>query len=470
MKIVVYYGGRGLLDDPTLYVLKKMEDVLRELRVSIERYNIYEHKNEIATLPQTFKEADGIILATTIEWLGIGGYMQQFLDACWLYGDKEKISHTYMQPIVMSTTYGEREGEMTLSNAWEILGGLPCPGLCGYVEDLTTFQMNKDFGLIIEKKAENLYRTISQKIKSLPSSNQAIKQNVSRTQSMNLTPQESEQLSKYVSDDSYVKQQKEDIEELASMFKDMLGQTKSDEDMPYIKELESHFIPTEDFKARYSLIIEDIKKPLYWCGWGRTCFALWTGKRGGCGCKDEQKCSSVHFGWTNDVPESLYDRGNDSAGEFQNPSYVRSDFCILKDRRTKMRDDNCIFCKLANGDIPTNSIYEDEDFNVILDASPATKGHALILPKNHFANLFEIPEDMDAKAFILAKKIAKKMKDVFGCDGVNIVQNNGVAAGQTVFHFHIHLIPRYEGDHAGVTWKPGTLTDEQREEILQEWK
>ena len=180
-----------------------------------------------------------------------------------MYGDKEKISHTYMQPIVMSTTYGEREGEMTLSNAWEILGGLPCPGLCGYVEDLTTFQMNKDFGLIIEKKAENLYRTISQKIKSLPSSNQAIKQNVSRTQSMNLTPQESEQLSKYVSDDSYVKQQKEDIEELASMFKDMLGQTKSDEDMPYIKELESHFIPTEDFKARYSLIIEDIKKPLY---------------------------------------------------------------------------------------------------------------------------------------------------------------------------------------------------------------
>ena len=263
MKIVVYYGGRGVLDDPTLYVLKKMEDVLRELRVSIERYNIYEHKNEIATLPQTFKEADGIILATTIEWLGIGGYMQQFLDACWLYGDKEKISHTYMQPIVMSTTYGEREGEMTLSNAWEILGGLPCPGLCGYVEDLTTFQMNKDFGLIIEKKAENLYRTISQKIKSLPSSNQAIKQNVSRTQSMNLTPQESEQLSKYVSDDSYVKQQKEDIEELASMFKDMLGQTKSDEDMPYIKELESHFIPAEDFKARYSLIIEDIKKPLY---------------------------------------------------------------------------------------------------------------------------------------------------------------------------------------------------------------
>ena len=73
-----------------------------------------------------------------------------------------------------------------------------------------------------------------------------------------------------------------------------------------------------------------------------------------------------------------------------------------------MRDDNCIFCKIANGEIPSATLYEDEDFRVILDLGPATKGHALILPKNHFANLFEIPEDMDVKAFILAKKIAKK--------------------------------------------------------------
>lgn len=263
MKINIYYGGRGLLDDPTLYVLSRMEDVLRELRVSIERYNIYEHKNEIATLPQTFREADGIILATTVEWLGIGGYMQQFLDACWLYGDKEKIATTYMQPIVMSTTYGEREGELTLSNAWEILGGPPCAGLCGYVEDLASFQMNQEYNLIIEKKAENLYRTISQKIKSLPTSNQAVKRSVLRTQQLNLTPQESEQLSKYVSDDTYVKQQKEDIEELASMFKDMLGQVEGQDDAPFKKELESHFIPVEDFQATYCFIIEGVRKPLH---------------------------------------------------------------------------------------------------------------------------------------------------------------------------------------------------------------
>lgn len=262
MKVNIYYGGRGLLDDPTLYVIGKMEEVLKELRVSVERYNIYEHKNSISTLPQTLKDADGIILATTVEWLGIGGYMQQFLDSCWLYGDKEKIKTTYMQPIVMSTTYGERAGELTLSNAWEILGGLPCSGMCGYVDDLVSFEMNHDYSLIIEKKAENLYRTISQKQKSLPTSNQAVTRTILRTQQMDLTPQESEQLSQYVADDSYVKKQKEDIEELASMFKDKLSVQQNDTQTEYITELESHFVPQGDFTANYLFMIEEKKKPL----------------------------------------------------------------------------------------------------------------------------------------------------------------------------------------------------------------
>lgn len=111
-----------------------------------------------------------------------------------------------------------------------------------------------------------------------------------------------------------------------------------------------------------------------------------------------------------------------------------------------MKDEKCIFCKLANGDIPTNSIYEDEDFKVILDADPATKGHALILPKNHFANLLEADDATISKALPLAKKIAKNMIDKLGCAGINIVQNNGEAAGQTVHHLHIHVIPRYEDD------------------------
>lgn len=131
---------------------------------------------------------------------------------------------------------------------------------------------------------------------------------------------------------------------------------------------------------------------------------------------------------------------------------------------------DCIFCKIANGEIPSATLYEDENFRVILDLGPATKGHALILPKAHFANIYEMPEELLGKAIVLAKKMISGMTDALKCDGFNIVQNNGEAAGQTVFHFHMHLIPRYKNDHAGITWTPGTLTDEVKEEILAKVK
>ena len=129
-----------------------------------------------------------------------------------------------------------------------------------------------------------------------------------------------------------------------------------------------------------------------------------------------------------------------------------------------MKDD-CIFCKLANGIFETNVLFEDDDFKVILDLSPATKGHALILPKEHYADIYEIPEDLLAKAIVLAKKMATHMTDQLKCDGFNIVQNNGETAGQTVFHFHIHLIPRYKEDHQTIGWVPGKPTEEELKEI-----
>lgn len=132
--------------------------------------------------------------------------------------------------------------------------------------------------------------------------------------------------------------------------------------------------------------------------------------------------------------------------------------------------DNCIFCKIANGEIPAATLYEDEDFRVILDLGPASKGHALILPKVHAANIYELSDELAAKAMILAKKMATSMTEALHCDGFNIVQNNGETAGQTVFHFHMHLIPRYKNDGVGLTWTPGTLTDEDREEILAQVK
>lgn len=130
-----------------------------------------------------------------------------------------------------------------------------------------------------------------------------------------------------------------------------------------------------------------------------------------------------------------------------------------------MKDVNCIFCKIANGEISSKTLYEDDNFRVILDQGPATRGHALILPKEHYANLFELPEETAGEVMKLAKKMITKMKERLGCEGFNLVQNNGDLAGQTVFHFHMHVIPRYRADGQKIGWKPQEATQEELEEI-----
>lgn len=262
MKINIYYGGRGIIGDPTIYVINKIQGVLEELNVNVERFNLYEMKSSIISLPASINECDAVILAATVEWFGIGGYLTQFLDACWLYGNKEKIQKTYMCPIVMSTTAGEREAKTQLQTAWELLGGLSINGLCGYVSDMMNFEMNKEYGTIIEKQAENIYRAVSQKHVSLPSSNRVMPQISDNPMTISLSPQESEQLSKYVSDESYVQQQKEDISELASRFKDMLDAKAVDENLVYITDFTEHFEKTGAIDGIFKLVIKEKKKPL----------------------------------------------------------------------------------------------------------------------------------------------------------------------------------------------------------------
>lgn len=262
MNINIYYGGRGIIDDPTIFVINKMQEILEELRVNVTRYNLYECKNTISMLPQTLKDADGVILASTVEWYGVGGYMQQFLDSCWLFGDKEKIAEIYMCPVVMSTTYGEREAKLNLTTAWEILGGLPCSGICGYIENTVMPEMNEQYIRLIEKKAENMYRTINQHIACFPASNQAVKQKIAVPKTNNLTPQETEQLSEYVSDDSYVQRQKQDIQELTSLFRDKLSEEGPDNEEEYLNLFRNIFSPQAGFRAEYSIMIDERKKRL----------------------------------------------------------------------------------------------------------------------------------------------------------------------------------------------------------------
>ena len=154
MKVNVYYGGRGLLEDPTLFVVEKIIQVLQELRVEVTRYNMYEDKSGIATLPNTLKDCDGVILAASLEWFGIGGYMQQFLDMCWLYGDKEKIASLYMMPVVVATAYGEQDAELSLRKAWDVLGGISEPGIATYVDSTDVLEQESQYLNLIEKKAK----------------------------------------------------------------------------------------------------------------------------------------------------------------------------------------------------------------------------------------------------------------------------------------------------------------------------
>lgn len=133
-----------------------------------------------------------------------------------------------------------------------------------------------------------------------------------------------------------------------------------------------------------------------------------------------------------------------------------------------MRKDDCIFCKIANGEISSKTLYEDDRFRVILDLGPATRGHALILPKDHAANLYELSDDTAASVLVLAKNMVAQMKKKLGCDGFNLVQNNGEAAGQTVSHFHLHLIPRYLNDGQNINWVPSTPSSEELEEVKKQ--
>ena len=135
-----------------------------------------------------------------------------------------------------------------------------------------------------------------------------------------------------------------------------------------------------------------------------------------------------------------------------------------------MRKDDCIFCKIAAGDIPSNTVYEDERFRVILDLNPASKGHALVLPKNHADDIFDLSEEDRASVLSVAARVAAAMKKGLCCSGINIVQNNGESAGQTVKHFHLHIIPRYDGDSAMVLWNPGKSDPEEQKKTAESIK
>ena len=121
-----------------------------------------------------------------------------------------------------------------------------------------------------------------------------------------------------------------------------------------------------------------------------------------------------------------------------------------------MKKEDCIFCKIAGGEIPSNTIYENSEFKVIMDIAPASKGHVLIIPKEHFKDIYEIDAITAGKLFQLATVVARALKEVLHCDGL--------------YHFHMHLIPRYEGDDVTIGWKEHSTEDIDMEQLRQDIK
>ncbi len=262
MVINIYYGGRGVIDDPTRSVIERMQKVLEELRVKVTLYNLYEYKNTIPTLSQTIKEADGIVLASCVEWFGMGGYMLEFLDALWQFGDKSRISEIYMMPVVIARTYGEKQVLSDLSNAWETLGGHVLTGLSGYIANPLDVEVNADYVSIIEAQAEKLYRGVNQREKTFPSSKNSLTQRIGTPNPIPLSVPEAEQLSEYVSDENYVRTQKEDIQELAGHFKNILMAEDAGSEEEYIGDIKKAFKPSADVSGTFVISIEEKKNDL----------------------------------------------------------------------------------------------------------------------------------------------------------------------------------------------------------------
>ena len=133
-----------------------------------------------------------------------------------------------------------------------------------------------------------------------------------------------------------------------------------------------------------------------------------------------------------------------------------------------MADDDCIFCAIARGDGPAEIVAEDDHTVSFMDINPWTRGHALVIPRRHTPNLYEIGDEDLGLVMAAAKRLAQRMRDGLGCDGINLLNSTNAAAWQTVFHFHVHVIPRYEGDPLQLPGKPLDVDEDDLREVAGE--
>jgi len=264
-KLILVYGGSQLSNDPTYAVADQVSHVLNELNVSIKRIDLYKNDYRMEAFLDELQEADGVILATTVEWFGIGGYMQTFLDKAYKSGQFNIFEGTYLLNIVVSRHSFEREASNHLLKSWEILGGIEGVNICASIESSATIETNNDLLFSIEKKTEDFYRIINQQRLPLPNSinnnkiilkvtssetvdegEQLVMQQVVASEKKEETVEN--QMSFISNYDEFIEKQQQDINDIASLFKERLSTTTGTGGMALSELFEYKFKPDKKFE------------------------------------------------------------------------------------------------------------------------------------------------------------------------------------------------------------------------------
>ncbi|GMQ57108.1 hypothetical protein AN1V17_15030 [Vallitalea sediminicola] len=271
MKIIIIYTGNGLVDDLSLAAVKRIHTVLNELEVNVKQFNLeYDDITE-----EFFKElltAEGVVLATTVEWIGIGGRMQTFLDRCYHSNQQELFEDKYLMSVVLTKVSGDRDASNHLIKCWDMLGGMEGVNICGKIEKFVEIETNEKIISIIDKKTEDFYRVLNQKRDTLPTGtvyramniSNEIENNESDTfTKMNIIDEyvgDSRNNTKIIEEDPFIVEQRQDILEISDFLKQQLNQNDNLSGNKYIDRfLQTFMCEDPSFTCTYNIIITDQK-------------------------------------------------------------------------------------------------------------------------------------------------------------------------------------------------------------------
>lgn len=259
LKTIIIYGGDGYADDPTLVAIDRISHVLTELQTNIIRLDLYKNEYDIKGFFSELEEAQAIVIATTVEWFGIGGHLQMFLDKCWKYGNKKLFEDVYLFGVVISKQNYERDTYNHLIKSWELLGGVEGTNLCASIKKSVELETNSIFLSAIDKKTEEFYRVVHQGRPSLPTSIKSNKvyievpsQAIDDINRDSIYDDKAIKASEEVKEalipnyEAFMEKQQQDIADIANLFKQKITNKEADPIKTIPEKFKGHYIGGAD--------------------------------------------------------------------------------------------------------------------------------------------------------------------------------------------------------------------------------